>query len=58
METEPSMIDNLSAERVDRRSFATPSTSVGCVGFSIGADDLEAREPGNKSMWFLVFVMT
>lgn len=49
VETKPSMIDNLSAERVDRKSFPTPTTSGELAKFFLGADDFEAREPSNET---------
>lgn len=57
METEPPMVDNLLAERADRESFPTPTTSGGFIRFSTGADDFMAQEPDNESMWFPLFVM-
>ena len=55
METEPPVIDNLHAERVERESFPTPTTSGGFVRFSMGADDFMAQEPNNESMWLFPF---
>ena len=51
VETEPSVIDNLSAERIDRERVPTPNTTgQRFIKFSLGADDFEAREPVNESM--------
>lgn len=45
------MIDDLSAERIDRKRVPTPNTTgQGFIKFSLGADDFEAQEPVNESM--------
>lgn len=51
VENEPSMIDYLSAERIDRKRVPIPNTTgQGFIKFSLGADDFEAQEPVNESM--------
>ena len=51
------MIDDLLAERVDRESVPTPTTSSGFKLFSMGAADFMAHNE-STGMWFSIFVMT